>query len=90
MRRAVANRLLPNVLYERITAGTATAARRAAALRRRGEKPSGNGRLAPSGPQLPPREQGGINPFLVLAGALAAGIVLAKLVEWRFHAHART
>jgi hypothetical protein len=90
MRRAVANRLLPNVLYERITAGTATAARRAAAFgRRHGDKTSGNGRLAPSGPQLPPRAQG-INPFLVLAGALATGIVLAKLVEWRFHAYTRT
>jgi hypothetical protein len=86
----VANRLLPSVLYERITAGTATAARRAAALRRpRRDKPSGNGRHAPSGPQLRPRD-GGINPFLVLAGALATGIVLAKLVEWRVHAHART
>jgi hypothetical protein len=90
MRRGVANRLLPSVLYERITAGTATAARRAAALRPRRDKPSGNGRHAPSGPQLRPREGGGINPFLVLAGALATGIILAKLVEWRVHAHART
>lgn len=87
----MANRLLPSVLYERITAGTATAARRAAALRRpRRDTPSGNGRHAPSGPQLRPRERGGINPFVVLAGALATGIVLAKLVEWRVHAHART
>ena len=87
----MASRLLPSVLYERITAGTATAARRAAALRRRREdKSSGNGRHAPSGPHLPPREHGRINPFLVLGGALAAGIVLAKLLEWRVHAHART
>jgi hypothetical protein len=32
---------------------------------------------------------GGPNPWLVVAGALVAGIALAKLVDWRGHAHPR-
>ncbi|MEX0816521.1 MAG: hypothetical protein WD027_03680, partial [Gaiellales bacterium] len=31
----------------------------------------------------------GPNPFLVLGIALAAGIALAKIVDWRGHAHPR-
>ena len=31
----------------------------------------------------------GPNPFLVAAAALAAGILAAKLVDWRGHAHPR-
>ncbi len=48
--------------------------------------------VAPSGPQLRSRPQpggGGPNPFLVVGLALAAGIVLAKLIDWRGHAHPR-
>jgi hypothetical protein len=31
----------------------------------------------------------GVNPFLVVAGAAAAGVLLAKLIDWRGHAHPR-
>ena len=48
---------------------------------------------APPEPQLRPRPQsgdeGGPNPFVVVAAAFALGIVLAKLVDWRGHAHPR-
>jgi hypothetical protein len=30
-----------------------------------------------------------VNPFLVVAVAAAAGILLAKLIDWRGHAHPR-
>ena len=50
----------------------------------------GQGVVAPSGPQLGKRpKRGGPNPFLVMGVALAAGIALAKLVDWRGHAHPR-
>jgi hypothetical protein len=49
---------------------------------------------APSGPQLGTRPKpkhngggGGPSPFLVIGVALAAGIVLAKWIDWRGHAH---
>ena len=32
---------------------------------------------------------GGPNPFLVIGVALVAGIVLAKVIDWRGHAHPR-
>ena len=53
--------------------------------------PPNQGNVAPSRPQLderpkPPGE-GGPNPFLVLGVALVAGIVLAKVIDWRGHAH---
>jgi hypothetical protein len=32
---------------------------------------------------------GGPNPFLIAGVALAAGIALAKIVDWRGHAHPR-
>jgi hypothetical protein len=57
---------------------------------------------APSAPQVsasrPPKRQrpkrrrkrsGGPNPFLIAGVALAAGIALAKVVDWRGHAHPR-
>ena len=81
----MAKRLLPGVLYERITAGTTSAARR---LVSRTEH-TGNGRFAPNGPQIP-RPKQRMNPFVVLGGALATGIVLAKLIDWRAHAHPRS
>jgi len=57
------------------------------------EKP-GEGRVAPSGPQLGKRDRpggrrSGPNPWLVIGVALAAGIVVAKVVDWRGHAHPR-
>jgi hypothetical protein len=46
---------------------------------------------APSGPQLEPRRSGkrGPSPFVVAGAAFAAGTVLAKLIDWRSHAHPR-
>jgi hypothetical protein len=48
---------------------------------------------APSGPQLGPRssggKSGGPNPFVVIGVAAAVGILIAKLVDWRGHAHPR-
>ncbi len=60
------------------------------------QKP-GEGVVAPSGPQLGqrPKPRGGgaggaeQNPFVVIGGALAVGVLLAKLVDWRSHAHPR-
>jgi hypothetical protein len=36
-----------------------------------------------------PRRRGGANPLLVVGIALAAGIALAKIIDWRSHAHPR-
>jgi hypothetical protein len=35
------------------------------------------------------RKKGGPSPFLVLGAALAAGVVIAKVIDWRGHAHPR-
>jgi hypothetical protein len=50
--------------------------------------------VAPSAPQLGkrPKEKksgGGPNPFAVIGAALVVGVVLAKVVDWRGHAHPR-
>jgi hypothetical protein len=54
---------------------------------------SKRGARAPSGPQLGPRSSGGTsrgpNPFAVVGAAAAAGVLLAKIVDWRGHAHPR-
>ncbi len=62
----------------------------------KGEAPTGlpprQGTVAPSGPQLgqrPKGGEGGPNPFVVIGIALVAGIVLAKVIDWRGHAHPR-
>jgi hypothetical protein len=62
------------------------------------EKP-GEQRNAPSGPQLsgsrpkppkpPKRNGGGPNPFVIAGAALVAGVLLAKWIDWRGHAHPR-
>jgi hypothetical protein len=68
--------------------------------RAKGEAPtdqppgSGTAAAAPSGPQLgkrpdPKKQSGGVNPWLVAGVALAAGIFLAKWIDWRGHAHPR-
>jgi hypothetical protein len=49
---------------------------------------------APSEPQLgshssPPKRAGGVNPFLVAGAALVAGVLLARWIDWRGHAHPR-
>jgi hypothetical protein len=52
--------------------------------------PPGQDVVGPSGPQLGKRPRsGGPNPFLVLGVALVAGIAVAKLLDWRGHAHPR-
>jgi hypothetical protein len=43
---------------------------------------------APAGPQLR-RRKDGPNPFAVAGAAFAAGTLLAKLIDWRSHAHPR-
>ena len=60
------------------------------------DEPAGGTRHAPSAPQLTqrpkppkPKRKGGVSPWLVIAGALAAGYVLAKAIDWRGHAHPR-
>jgi hypothetical protein len=62
--------------------------------RAKGEAPTdqkpGRGVVAPSGPQLGRRErEGGSNPFLVVGAAFVAGIFIAKVIDWRGHAHPR-
>ena len=55
------------------------------------EKPTG-GTVAPSAaPPAPPKakREGGPNPWVVVAVGLAAGIALAKWIDWRGHAHPR-
>jgi hypothetical protein len=65
------------------------------AKRARGEAPTDGQpdevRLAPSGPQLggSSSSKGSPSPFLVLGIAFATGIVLAKWIDWRGHAHPR-
>jgi hypothetical protein len=59
------------------------------------DEPAGGARSAPSGPQIarpkPPKakRKGGASPWLVIGAALAAGYMLAKVVDWRGHAHPR-
>jgi hypothetical protein len=62
--------------------------------RAKGEAPTdqapGAAATAPSGPQLPHRgSKGGPSPFAVAGVALGVGVLLAKLVDWRGHAHPR-
>ena len=65
--------------------------------RAKGEAPTdakpGEGVVAPSGPQLGERPKpggsSGPNPFVVIAVAFFLGYLLAKIVDWRGHAHPR-
>ena len=64
--------------------------------RAKGEAPTdqkpAQGTIAPSGPQLGKRRKpgrGGPNPLLVVGVAFAAGLLLAKVIDWRGHAHPR-
>jgi hypothetical protein len=67
------------------------------AARARGRAPTnqepGEDVVAPSGPQLGDRpkrrKRGGPSPWIVLGVAFAAGVVLAKAIDWRGHAHPR-
>jgi hypothetical protein len=73
------------------------------AARVKGERPAPERAAAPSGPQLGPRPErkarrpkrpkavgGGPNPFLVIGAAVAVGVLAAKWLDWRGHAHPRT
>lgn len=54
--------------------------------------PPRQGTVAPSGPPSGQRRSpdgGGPNPFVVIGVAFVAGIVLAKVIDWRGHAHPR-
>jgi hypothetical protein len=59
------------------------------------QQPTQAAPAAPSGPQLGSRPKakkpsgGGAMPFVVVGAALAAGIFLAKWLDWRGHAHPR-
>jgi hypothetical protein len=68
------------------------------AARIRGEAPTGqpaggNTPATPSAPRRRPKPKrskgGGPNPFLIVGAALVAGIVVAKVIDWRGHAHPR-
>jgi len=65
------------------------------AARARGDAPTdqepGADVVAPSTPQLGrrPKKTNGPNPLLVVALAGAAGVALAKFIDWRSHAHPR-
>lgn len=55
------------------------------------QEPGAAAPRAPSGPQLESRNAArrrrGLNPFVVAGGAFAVGTLLAKVVDWRGHAH---
>jgi hypothetical protein len=57
------------------------------------DEPPGEGRVAPAGPQLGARPKrprtGGPSPWMVIFAALAFGIALARIIDWRGHAHPR-
>jgi hypothetical protein len=63
--------------------------------RARGEAPTNQpaGDAVPATPTPRPKQKkrggGGPSPFLIVGGALVAGVVLAKLIDWRGHAHPR-
>jgi hypothetical protein len=63
--------------------------------RARGEAPTGlepgTEVIAPTGPQIGrrPKRKKAPNPFVVVGAALAFGVTLAKVIDWRGHAHPR-
>lgn len=55
------------------------------------QKPS-QGTVAPSGPQIARQHRSrtaGPSPILIVGAAFVAGIFLAKVIDWRGHAHPR-
>jgi hypothetical protein len=55
------------------------------------QRARGQRRIEPAPRSKPGRSPGGgPNPFLLAAAALAVGILAAKLVDWRGHAHPRS
>jgi len=66
------------------------------AARARGEAAPAGTPAPPPTPRRPPRakkkkraKNGGVSPIAVVGVAFAAGIVLAKVIDWRGHAHPR-
>ena len=58
--------------------------------RAKGESPAEPRQPAPvPGAPRPTRAGGGPSPWLVVGVALVAGIALAKVIDWRGHAHPR-
>ena len=62
--------------------------------RRRPTNPQAAAPAAPTAPKLsdrpkPKRKGDGPNPLLIVGAAFVAGIVVAKLIDWRGHAHPR-
>ena len=57
----------------------------------RDQEPGAGTPAAPSGPQhaSQPATSGGPNPFVVAGAAFGVGSLLAKLIDWRGHAHPR-
>ena len=55
------------------------------AARAKGEAPTNQ----PLGSRPKKKRGSGPSPYLVIGAALAAGIVLAKVIDWRGHAHPR-
>ena len=66
----------------------------AIAARVHGERPPEDRQTVPLLEQPPPRPArhagaGGPHPLVVIAAAFVAGYVLAKVIDWRGHAHPR-
>ncbi len=58
---------------------------------RPGSRQAGEVPAAPSGLQLDERQPtSGPNPWLVIALAFILGLAVAKVVDWRGHAHPRS
>jgi hypothetical protein len=63
------------------------------AARFRGE-PDGDSPMTPAEPVVQEKPQrassgGGPNPIILAVGAFAVGLLIAKVVDWRSHAHPR-
>jgi hypothetical protein len=73
-------KLKPSLIRARMRGAAATSAR-----------PT-QGHVAPAPEQKRPKKNpsgGGPNPWVVVGACLVAGIVLAKVIDWRGHAHPR-
>jgi hypothetical protein len=74
-------KLKPSLIRARMRGAAATSAR-----------PTTQGHVAPAPGQKRPKKKpsgGGPNPWVVVGACLVAGIVLAKVIDWRGHAHPR-
>ncbi len=95
LRAKLADELADDAAFLRKLKPSLIAARASGRLPRDGEPGAAarTVRAAPSGPQIGPRSSGGAsrgpNPFLVVGAAAALGVLLAKIVDWRGHAHPR-